>query len=150
MKIKNLVCSMVVATTAFLTCAWADDLSKTVIVTDAWVQAMPPSQTTTAAYMIIANNSFKDIVLVSVSSDIAGSAEIHQMGKTSDMMKMDMVNKVPIPSLSKVILQTGGIHIMLVNLKKPLNKGDIVPITLHFQDGGAVVANAVVKMQYGD
>ena len=55
-----------------MTYAYADDLSKDIFVSNAWVQAMPPSQTTTAAYMIITNNSSKEAVLVSASSDIAG------------------------------------------------------------------------------
>ena len=39
---------------------------------------------------------------------------------------------------------------MLIGLKKPVNKGDIVPITLHFQDGSVIVVNAQVKIQQED
>ncbi len=151
MKIKNLLSSTVVITAAFLTCAWAEDLSKSVLVSDAWVQAMPPSVPNGAAYMTIANNSFNDIVLVSVSSEIAGVTEIHKMSEMNGMMNMAPVSsQLRIPALSKLLLQPTSVHLMLINLKKPLHKGDIVPITLHFQGGGTVVVNAVVKMQYGD
>ena len=79
---------------------------------------MPPSQTTTAAYMTITNNSSKEAVLVSASSDIAGAVEIHQMSDMNGMMKMAMVSNMHVPALGKVILQPGGFHIMLINLKK--------------------------------
>lgn len=150
MKIKNLLYTMVLVTAAFLTHAYADDLNKSVIVTDAWVQAMPPSQRITAAYMTIANNSFKEIVLTSVSSEIAGVTEIHRMSDMNGMMNMSPMSQLRIPALNRVILQPAGVHFMLINLKKPVNKRDIVPITLHFQSGGVVVVNAVVKAQYGD
>ncbi len=146
MKIKNLL-SLTVASSAifFLTYAPAADVSKDIFVSNAWVQAMPPSQTTSAAYMTIANNSPKEAVLVSVLSDIAGTVEIHQMSEMNGMMKMNMVANLHIPAHGKVALQPGGFHIMLVNLKKPVNKGDIVSIALHFQDGRSIMVNANVR-----
>ncbi len=130
--------------------AYADDLSKGILVSDAWVQAMPPSQTTTAAYMTITNNSTREAVLVSASSDIAGAVEIHQMGEMNGMMDMAMVSNIHIPAWAKVTLQPGGFHIMLINLKKSVNKGDIIPITLHFQDGSAVIVSAQAKLQQAE
>jgi copper(I)-binding protein len=151
MKIRNLLCSIVAITAVFfLTCAHADDSSKNILISNAWVQAMPPSQQTTAAYMVIANNSSKEAVLTSASSDIAGATEIHQMSDMNGMMNMAMVSNLHIPALGEVILKPGGFHLMLINLKKPANKGDIVPITLHFQDGGSIIINAQVKMQAED
>jgi periplasmic copper chaperone A len=148
MKSKSLLCC-IIAGIAVLggTCAHADDLSKYIFVSNAWVQAMPPSQTTTAAYMVIVNNSSREAVIVSASSDIAGATEIHQMSDMNGMMNMAMVSKIHIPALGKVALKPGGFHIMLINLKKPVNKGDIVPITLHFQDGGSIMVKADVRFQ---
>ena len=147
MGLRNLLC-LAVALIAVLAVRDVDaqDSSKDIFVSDAWVQAMPPSQTTTAAYMTIANNSQKEMILSSASSDIAAATEIHQMSMANGMMNMTMVANVHIPALGKVTLQPGGYHIMLVNLKKPVNKGDTVALTLHFSDGSAVVVNAQAKM----
>ena len=134
----------------FMTYAHADNLNKDIFVSNAWVQAMPPSQTTSAAYMVITNNSSKEAVLVSASSDIAGALEIHRMSEMSGMMNMAQVAKIRIPALGKAALKPGGYHIMLIGLKKPVNKGDIVPITLHFQDGSAVIVNARAQQQPAD
>lgn len=148
MSIKGLLLSVIaIATIFFITNAQAEDVSKSILVANAWVQAMPLSQTTTAAYMVITNNSPKEAVVVSASSDIAGATEIHQMSDMNGMMNMAMVKVLHVPAQGKVTLQPGGFHIMLINLKKPVQKGDIVPITLHFQDGGSIIVNADVHDQ---
>lgn len=137
MKIRNLLLLVFLSIGfLYLTHAYADELTKEIFVSNAWVQAMPPSQKTSAAYMTIKNNSAREVVLVSASSDVAGAVEIHQMSDMGGMMNMAMVSNIHVPALGSVILRPGGFHIMLINLKKAVNKGDIVPITLHFQDGG--------------
>jgi copper(I)-binding protein len=151
MKIRTLGCFFVAV--FMLLCvnqAHADDLNKNIFVSNAWVQAMPPSQKITAAYMVIANNSTKQAVLMSASSPMADATEIHQMSQINGMMNMNMVSHVRIPALGKVELKQGGYHLMLINLKKPVNKGDMVEITLHFQDGSHIMVKAVVKMQAAD
>lgn len=149
MKIRNFVWFIAMMTVCSAG-AQADNMNKDIFVSNAWVQAMPPSQKITAAFMNITNNSNKEAVLVSVSSDIAGAAEIHQMSEMNGMMNMSMINELRIPALGKVVLQPSGFHIMLINLKKSADKGDIVPITLHFQDGSVVVVKAQVKLQQED
>ena len=136
--------------TFVVTAADAGDLSKDIFISKAWVQAMPPSQTTTAAYFTVINNSQKEAVLVSASSDIAATAEIHQMSDMKGMMNMAMVSNIHVPAMGKISLQPGGYHIMLINLKKPVKKGDMVALTLHFQDGTSIIVNAEVKMQDAD
>jgi len=130
---------------SYLKSLQTDDSIKDLIVSNAWVQAMPPSQTTTAAYMIITNNSQQEAVINSASSDIAGATEIHQMSQINGMMKMAQIPNIHIPAQGKVDFEQGGYHIMLINLKKSVNKGDIVPMTLHFQDGRTIIVNAPAK-----
>jgi copper(I)-binding protein len=130
--------------------AQADQVFRGVEVQEAWVQAVPASQKTTAAYITIWNASLKDIVLTSVSSSFASIVEIHQMSSQNGMMTMRKVSEIRIPAQSKVALQPGGgFHLMLINLKKPLHKGDIVDITLHYKDGSSTInaVNAIVKME---
>jgi len=151
MKIRDLFFSIVAfGVFSFMSCVYADSLGKDIFVSDAWVQAGPPSQNNSAAYLTITNNSSKEAILVSAASDIAGAVEIHQMSDTNGMMNMAMVSNVHIPAMGKITLQPGGFHIMLINLKKPVNKRDIIPITLHFQDGSSIMVNAVVKIEEAD
>lgn len=115
-----------------------------IVVTKAWVAALPPVQSTTAAYMTIENKGKDKEVLISVSSPTAAAAEIHQMSMDGGMMKMAMLKSLTIPAKGKVVLAQGGYHIMLINLVKPLKKGDIVPIYLKFDCGCTVEVKATV------
>ncbi|MDE1920850.1 MAG: copper chaperone PCu(A)C [Candidatus Omnitrophica bacterium] len=146
MNTRNLLFFMSAAI-AVIFLAYEAHAAQGVSVSHAWVQAMPPTQTTTAAYMTITNTSSKEVVLVSASSDIAGAVEIHRMSEANGMMTMAMVKQIAIPARSQVTLQPGGYHIMLINLKKPVHKGEMVPVTLHFKGGASIIVNAEVKMQ---
>ena len=95
--------------------------------------------------MVITNNAANKAVLVSASSDIAGAVEIHQMSEMDGMMNMAMASDIPIPPKGKVDLKPGGYHIMLINLKKPVNKGDMVSIMLHFQGAAEVLVQAQAR-----
>jgi hypothetical protein len=145
MKTKNLICFIIFITTFFFVVYAQAEMGKGVLVKNAWVQAMPPSQKISAAYMTIANKSFKAVTIVSASSDTAGATEIHQMSDMNGMMHMAMAQNLHIPAQGEITLQPGGFHIMLINLKKPVSKGDIVPIMLHFQDGDTIIVKAEVK-----
>ena len=126
--------------------AYAGDLDGGIAVSKAWVQAMPPSQSTSAAYMTITNSSQKEAVLVSASTDIAAAAELHQMSDVNGMMTMDKVSAIRIPAQGQVVLGPGGYHIMLIGLKSPVDKaGDMVSLTLRFQDGAVLTLKAQVK-----
>ena len=58
------------------------------------------------------------------------------------MAKLDYIK---IPAHGKIVLGEGGYHIMLIGLKKPVNKGDIVAITLHFKEGSSIIVKADVR-----
>jgi hypothetical protein len=148
MVFKYLFCSIVVLT-AFLggIDAHAGILNEDIVASDAWVRAMPPSQTNTAAYMVIKNKGPNEVILTSVSSDISESAEIHQMSDMKGMMNMSMVSKLSIPGNGEVVLKPGAYHIMLVNLKKPIKSGEIVQIRLFFKGGTSLNVKAEVREQ---
>jgi hypothetical protein len=115
-----------------------------IAVSKAWVAALPPTQATTAAYMTIENKGKDKEVLVSVTTPVAGVAEIHQMLDEGGMMKMAMLKDLTIPAMGKIVLGPGGYHLMLINLVKPLKKGDVVPIYLKFDCGCTVEVKATV------
>ena len=58
-----------------------------VIARDAWVRVPLPSKTETALYLVLENHSSQRRAVVSVSSDSATAAEMHQM----TMVRMTMV-----------------------------------------------------------
>ena len=104
-----------------------------VAVSDAWVRPTVTGQKATGAFLkLVAKENSK---LLSVSTPIAGVAEIHEMKMEGNVMKMAPIPFLDLPAGKVVELKPGGFHLMLMDLKSPLEKGAKVPVTLKFQDG---------------
>ena len=97
-----------------------------------WVRTTVAQQTTTGAFMTI--TSVQGGKLVSASSPIAASVEVHEMKMEGDVMKMRPVDALPLPAGKPVELKAGAYHMMLIGLKAPVKFGDVVPITLVVED----------------
>ena len=97
-----------------------------------WVRTTVPQQTTTAAYLTI--TAVHGGKLVSASSPIAASVDVHEMKMDGDMMKMRAVDVVPLPAGKPVEFKPNGYHLMMTGLKSPVKFGDVVPITLVVED----------------
>lgn len=69
--------------------------------------------------------------LIKAETDI-GKAELHKVMRCRHP-KMYSVERFAIEANKPVSLCPGGLHIMLLGLKKPLKTGSIVPIILTFQ-----------------
>lgn len=110
--------------------AWAANVS----VTDAWARATMPGQQVSGAYMQIQADA--DARLVSVSSPAVPRVEVHEMKMDGGVMRMREVKSIDLPKGKTVSLEPGGFHIMLMNLKKPIAAGDVIPLTLVVESGG--------------
>ena len=73
-----------------------------------------------------------------------GITVIHPWSRATAAMHMDQVKQVSIPAHGKVEFKPEGYHIMLMGLKRPLRKGERVPITLEFYRAGSLRVEAVV------
>lgn len=77
---------------------------------------------------------------------MGGSATTAAGGSMGGAMKMQPVDKVVIPAKGSVELKPGGYHIMLLDLAKPLVKGESFDLTLTFASG----ATSTVKVEVRD
>ncbi len=115
-----------------------------IVIRDAWVRTPAPSVPMTAGYLTAENPSSQDVVIVAVSS-VAGTIEMHEMRDENGRASMRMVETIVIPARGTVKLAPGGLHLMIMNMPKPLVAGDEVRLTLTMRDGTVAVARAVVK-----
>jgi copper(I)-binding protein len=95
---------------------------------DAWVRGTVAQQKASGAFMHI--TSAQGGKLLSVSTPVAGVAEIHEMAMQGDTMRMRAVPALELPAGKPVELKPGGFHLMLMDLKAQLKAGDTVPLTL--------------------
>ncbi len=117
-----------------------------ITVSDAWVRNPPIADQPSAAYLVIQNNGAAD-KLLSATSDIAQTIELHESMESEGMMQMSPVPNIPIPANGKVELKPGGLHMMLINLTRSLKTGDKVQLTLNFEKAGKIPVTAEVKEQ---
>lgn len=104
-----------------------------------WSRATPGGAKVAAGYLTIKNSAAAPDRLVSVTADIAGRTEIHQMSMTDGMMKMRQLSDgLPIPARGSVTLEPASYHLMFLDLKRPLTEGETFPGTLTFEKAGTI------------
>lgn len=112
-------------------------MAQGVEIKDAWARATVPGQMATGAFMTL--TSEKGARLKAVSSPVAAVSEVHEMRMDGDVMKMAALKDgLNLPAGKKVELKPGSFHLMLMDLKAPLQKDSTVPLTLTFVDAKGV------------
>ena len=97
-----------------------------------WVRATVAGQQASGAFMTVTSST--DARLVGVESPAAGLSEIHEMAMQDNVMRMRAVEGLALPAGKAVELRPGGYHLMLLDLKKPLEAGQSVQVTLTVED----------------
>jgi copper(I)-binding protein len=115
-----------------------------VAIMDNWVRANAPGQSVGAAYMTLL--SAQDSTMIKAEADVAGAVEIHSMKMENGVMKMRMLEELPLKAGKTEKLAPGGFHLMLFDLKKPLTAGEVVNFTLSFKDAAGNITKQQVTM----
>ncbi|MGP1679083.1 MAG: copper chaperone PCu(A)C [Burkholderiales bacterium] len=103
-----------------------------VTIREPWVRGTVRGQKATGAFMQL--TASESATLVAVESPVAGSVQIHEMKMENDVMQMRPISRLDLPAGKAVELKPGGgYHVMLMDLKQPLKKGEAVPIKLRFE-----------------
>ena len=110
-----------------------------------YARPTPPGARTGGAYLTIRNVGNAPDRLLRVVSPAAGAVELHTMTMDGNLLKMRAIAALDIPAGGTVTLGTGGYHVMLIDLARPLAKGDSVPLTLTFDKAGTIDVVADVE-----
>ena len=121
--------------------------SRSISVTDPWAMNATMSQGNGAAFMTVENTSSveDELVGVTVPSSVAASAQMHDVKMEGDMMKMEQVQSVSIPANGIREFKHGSFHIMLMELKAPLEVGSTIQLTLTFKNAGEQTVTVPVE-----
>jgi copper(I)-binding protein len=104
-----------------------------------WSRATPDGARVAAGYVKIINNGAQADRLISVSGEIAGRSEIHEMSVNAQgVMTMRPAGGVDIPAGGEVELKPGGFHIMFMELNDAKKEGDKFAGSLTFEKAGTV------------
>jgi copper(I)-binding protein len=104
-----------------------------------WTRATPKGAPVGVGYMKITNTGTTPDRLIEGSSNVADRFEVHQMSMDNGVMKMrPVMGGLEIKPGETVELKPGGLHVMFVGLKKPLQAGERVKGTLTFEKAGKI------------
>lgn len=110
----------------------------------------PESARSAAGYMGISNEGHEADRLIGVETPIAQRASLHSTEHGSDgVARMIQLPDIEIPAGDTVVLEPGGMHIMLMGLTQEVSEGMMIPATLTFDHAGAVQVEFMVTSSDG-
>ncbi len=110
-------------------------LAGDVIFERAWARATPPGAANGAVYGLLTNRGTTNEVLVSVSTDAAKMAMVHQTRHSENMTHMDHAERMSLAPGDTIQFKPGGTHVMLMGLKHALDEGGEVRVRFRLESG---------------
>lgn len=110
-----------------------------------WTRATPPGAKVAAGYLSVRNSGQQPDRILGASSPAAERVELHVQVREGDVLKMREVPSVEVPPGRSRMLRPGSLHLMLVNIRKPLVRGESIPLTLRFERAGELAIELEVQ-----
>ena len=110
---------------------------------NAWARATAPQATSGAIYLTLDDTGAPDR-LIAAASPVAGMAQLHETIDDHGISKMRAVPVLAVMPGKPVVLTPGGLHIMLMQMKRQLKPGDQFPVTLTFEKAGTITTTVTV------
>jgi len=119
------------------------------VVQDPYLRSSMPTSPTAAAFMELRNQTGTHDRLIAARSALAGRVEFHSHREDADgVMRMGQIDGgVPIADGAAHTFARGGDHLMFMGLDAPLTQGQLVPVTLVFEQAGEVEITIPVDLE---
>ena len=135
----RIVFGLGVAAMALASCSPPKELS----VDGAWVRLGAVTGRPAAAYFTV-HGGPTPATLISVTTDVAIKAEMHETMAKDGVTSMTPLARVDIPANTDVAFAPGGRHVMLFDMNSGIKPADRVMLTFAFADGTRILNNATV------
>lgn len=135
-----------VALTLFASAALADGIT----VTDPYARSSAMMASSGAAFMMLHNDTDQDDTLVAARADgVAERVELHtHIADDNGVMMMRQVEGgIAVPAHGEIALQRGGLHVMFLGLTEAFEQGDMLDVTLVFENAGEVPVQIPVDLE---
>jgi copper(I)-binding protein len=147
MKSGGLAIATVVATLAITFTGFTAALAaqgQRVSASGSWVTLPAPGEKQAKAFVTIENPTMYGIYVTSATTDAAAKVELRDGSQSGDA-RLKPVEFISVPAYDRVDMGPNGIHLLLLDLKRPLKPGDQVALTLSTDNAGALEVAAVVR-----
>lgn len=146
--IKEIIVAVVLTLAAFTTSiAHAHEYKAgSLLIVHPWTPEPPVGAKVAAGFLKIVNEGTTDDRLVSVTTEIAGKAQIHGMKIENGVMSMfEIDGGLAIPAGQTVELKSKSNHVMFMDLKERPVKDTRFKATLTFEKAGPIAVEFKVK-----
>ena len=117
---------------------------KRVAASEGWVKLPSAGQTQAMAFVAIENPTMYGIYVTAASSEAAGKVELRDGSQGGDA-RLKPVEFLSVPAYESLDMAPNGPHLMLLDLKRTLKKGDKVSLALTTDNAGTLEVSAVVR-----
>jgi copper(I)-binding protein len=108
------------------------------VLKDAWVRALPPTQANTAGYLEMVNSGTDAVTVVAASSNIAKRVEFHRTVEVDGLMRMEQLQEIVLSPGERYALEPGGAHLMFIDVTTMPAPGETVRFCLELASGQEV------------
>ncbi len=121
-----------------------DQAAVPVKIEGAWVRAVPPGSSATAAYMRITNTGQVPLKITGAASPVA--SQVKPMITTEKVVDgqsvrgMEIVEFLEIPAGGTRVLEPGGDHIMLMKMKEQPAEGSTTRLEMNVEPGNHTIS----------
>ena len=111
-----------------------------------WMRTSAAVAQQAGGFFTVTNKGREPDRLISAESPVAARVEIHGIKVVGAGITMRAMEKgLGLPPDTAITLKPRGYHLSLLELKKPLTKGERVPVTLTFEKAGSRQIELVVE-----
>ncbi len=110
-----------------------------------WTRATSPAAKIAAGFLKVKNNGPRPDFLIAATSDATGRIEIHRSKVENGVAEMRPVERLEIKPGETLELAPGGLHLMFIELKRPLVEKERVKGTLVFKSAGSIEIEYVIS-----
>lgn len=145
MKTRRLLLAAILAAAAVPAFARGKPDACIPVVHDAWIRLVPGGMPMHAGFARIENPCNTAFTVTAAASDAYGSASLHESTLVNGISRMRALPQLVVPARGSVELKPGGLHLMLMDPKKPLKAGDHVALRFATGKGRSVSGDFVVR-----
>jgi hypothetical protein len=115
------------------------------VLRDGWARATD-SGATGGAYLVLENRDTTPVSLTGVATAVAEAAELHETMVHDGVAHMMPHTAVAIAPGATLAMAPGGMHLMLVGMRRAVAEGDTVEVVLRFTRGAGAADSLPVRL----
>jgi periplasmic copper chaperone A len=98
-----------------------------------------PNSTELSVYAVIVNPGGRPDTLVHVQTPDAAGVMYHRYVQDGNLLRMEHLASLAVPARDSLVLEPGGLHLMLTAGRRPRSPGDTLHMSFRFSSGANVI-----------